>query len=185
MTAPSSDFDSSPPPVRADKRDTAPQHDPTSKNIPREGALSSNMGGSILLSFLVVAAAAVMLYPSKRGADADKASATAVEPFSRRAGEASPVTPTRPMGASAADVAVSDQGGRRGRPAAKIAVSAHPDNRPAASAFTQAGPRESLADIAERVYGDRSKAELLWKSNRDQLQSPNDDPEPGTILRTP
>jgi hypothetical protein len=53
------------------------------------------------------------------------------------------------------------------------------------SAFTQANEGESLADVAERVYGSSDAIERLWKANRDLLDSRDERLAAGTVLRTP
>jgi hypothetical protein len=51
--------------------------------------------------------------------------------------------------------------------------------------FTVVEPGETLADVAERVYGSDRAAESLWKANRDQLASIESPLPKGTLLRTP
>jgi hypothetical protein len=51
--------------------------------------------------------------------------------------------------------------------------------------FTVVEPGETLADVAERVYGSDRAAESLWKANRDQLASLESPLPKGTLLRTP
>lgn len=51
--------------------------------------------------------------------------------------------------------------------------------------FARARAGESLADIAARVYGDRGRAEALWRANRDALDSPAGQVPEGALLRTP
>ena len=53
------------------------------------------------------------------------------------------------------------------------------------SAFTQARPGESLADIAIRVYGSPDSARKIWMANRDLIDSLDAVPPGGTLLRTP
>jgi nucleoid-associated protein YgaU len=53
------------------------------------------------------------------------------------------------------------------------------------SAFTQARPGESLADIASRVYGSPDSARKIWMANRDLVDSLDTVPPGGTLLRTP
>jgi hypothetical protein len=55
----------------------------------------------------------------------------------------------------------------------------------ARGAFTKTKVGESLADVAERVYGTKSAVDSLWRANRDVLNSPDDPIEAGLILRTP
>ena len=55
----------------------------------------------------------------------------------------------------------------------------------ARGAFTKTKVGESLADVAERVYGTKSAVYSLWRANRDVLNSPDDPIEAGLILRTP
>lgn len=56
---------------------------------------------------------------------------------------------------------------------------------PARGAFTKTRGGESLADVAERVYGTRTAVDSLWRANRDVLNAPDDPIEEGLILRTP
>jgi hypothetical protein len=51
--------------------------------------------------------------------------------------------------------------------------------------FTVVEPGETLADVAERVYGSNRAAESLWKANRDQLGTLESPLQAGTLLRTP
>ncbi len=53
------------------------------------------------------------------------------------------------------------------------------------SAFAMAAEGESLAEVAERVYGSRQLAEALWKANRDQVERVDSSLTVGTLLRTP
>lgn len=55
----------------------------------------------------------------------------------------------------------------------------------ARGAFTKTKVGESLANVAERVYGTKSAVDSLWRANRDVLNSPDDPIEAGLILRTP
>jgi nucleoid-associated protein YgaU len=51
--------------------------------------------------------------------------------------------------------------------------------------YTLATKGESVADIAERVYGSRRYATELWRANRDQLASASASLAEGSVLRTP
>jgi hypothetical protein len=51
--------------------------------------------------------------------------------------------------------------------------------------FTVVESGETLADVAERVYGSTRAAESLWKANRDQLTSLESPLQSGILLRTP
>ncbi len=55
----------------------------------------------------------------------------------------------------------------------------------ARSAFTTVDDRESLDDVAERIYGTSDATERLWKANRDQLPSIESPLRVGMLLRTP
>ncbi|WZO99509.1 hypothetical protein EP7_001116 [Isosphaeraceae bacterium EP7] len=55
----------------------------------------------------------------------------------------------------------------------------------ARGAFTTVEQGESLADVAERVYGDESAKERLWAVNRDELPRRDSPLKAGTLLRTP
>lgn len=55
----------------------------------------------------------------------------------------------------------------------------------ARGAFTKTRRGESLAEVAERVYGTRTAVDSLWRANRDVLIAPDDPIEEGLILRTP
>ena len=44
---------------------------------------------------------------------------------------------------------------------------------------------ESLAEVADRVYGSRASIETLWRANRDQLVRVDSPLAKGTLLRTP
>ena len=54
-----------------------------------------------------------------------------------------------------------------------------------ASEFTTVLKGESLADIAERVYGSRELDNSLWRSNRDQVDRLDSPLHENAILRTP
>jgi nucleoid-associated protein YgaU len=51
--------------------------------------------------------------------------------------------------------------------------------------FLTAGPDETLADVARRVYGTPEAAEALWMANRDQVASRDAPLRPGVPLRAP
>lgn len=51
--------------------------------------------------------------------------------------------------------------------------------------FVKARPGETLADIAARAYGDRDRAEALWRANRDTLDRPDGPVPEGALLRAP
>jgi nucleoid-associated protein YgaU len=57
-------------------------------------------------------------------------------------------------------------------------------HRPSA-VFATANPGESLADLAQRVYGEGADLDALWKINRDQLPTKESELRAGMVLRTP
>ena len=55
----------------------------------------------------------------------------------------------------------------------------------ARGAFTRARDGESLADVAQRIYGSSNSAQTLWTVNRDVLERPDSPLPAGALLRTP
>jgi hypothetical protein len=53
------------------------------------------------------------------------------------------------------------------------------------SAFTVTEPRETIEDVASRVYGTIDVADALWRANRDALPKRNMALSAGMLLRTP
>lgn len=53
------------------------------------------------------------------------------------------------------------------------------------SAFTEARNGETLAEVAERVYGTGIDLRAFWKVNRDQLATMDAPIRAGMVLRTP
>ena len=51
--------------------------------------------------------------------------------------------------------------------------------------FATVSAGESLADVAQRVYGSADAVHKLWRANRDQLPDQATPPRTGMILRTP
>jgi hypothetical protein len=117
--------------------------------------LDASVVVSIVLSFLLVAVAAVALHP---GAEPPATGSQTVRD---------------PTPGDAPDVAPKDEAptpdGRR-RPESEFTV-------------TQEG--ESLADVAVRIYGSADAVETLRAANRDRLGPAGADLAPGTLLRTP
>ncbi len=54
-----------------------------------------------------------------------------------------------------------------------------------AQAVTVVGAEETIADVALRVYGTATRADALWRANRDALPRRDSPLVPGTLLRTP
>lgn len=65
------------------------------------------------------------------------------------------------------------------------AIAARPKPTTPSQAFTMAEPGENLADVAERIYGDRSAEADLIRANRDQILESGKAFSRRTILRTP
>ncbi len=124
----------------------------------------------LLLSLVLVALGAIALHPRGKAAAADPRGVAAPEE-----------TPK---------VAESFDRGPRAAPgptasAAPIEASASPSVRAPLSSFTEVRDGETLAAVAERVYGTREERERLWRANRDLLSGPDATLASGTILRTP
>ena len=60
-----------------------------------------------------------------------------------------------------------------------------PPPRQARGGFTECRAGESLADVAQRVYGSTERTQALWLANRDVLDRADARLAPGTLLRTP
>lgn len=67
----------------------------------------------------------------------------------------------------------------------KPALAAESAPRRPRGAFTHSREKESLVDVAIRVYGTADQVDLLWRANRDSLRTPDSPLDAGTLLRTP
>lgn len=165
--------------------------------------MSQQLGATYTLSVLVVLCCAVAFYRPEKPAPAPPAGRAKAE-------DARPVkTPPsaeRPRPAGDATVArVAPPPAHRtevtppARPEVTAAASAEvpapekpravarkvPRPTETRGAFAHVEPGETLADVAARVYGSAAKVDLLWRSNRDQVRSPDSPLAAGTLLRTP
>jgi hypothetical protein len=100
--------------------------------------------------------------------------------------QAPPATPSRPSEerkSTDPESRVVDLG-NSSRPRPRVPTPPKRATQPR-GAFTVVEPGETLADVAERVYGSNRSAESHWKANRDQLATLESPLPKGALLRTP
>ena len=142
-------------------------------------AMSRQAGPSIVLSVLIVCFFAVTMFQR----DLPCAQMNRARSFHRKPG-AAPVVPSALPGTRRTP---SDG---PARPNAKTRANGTKTPKPAPphaprSAFTVTLPRETIEDVASRVYGTIDLADALWRANRDALPKRNMPLSTGMLLRTP
>ncbi|MEO6810986.1 MAG: hypothetical protein ABI353_17890 [Isosphaeraceae bacterium] len=148
--------------------------------------LNARVASSFILSVLIVAVAAVVLYRPEPPPSETEASAF-------KAADAPPPTPgipwadppgdPEPSRTSTATVPKGPESPRQVSQTTEAATTTA--GQSARSAFVRVAPGESLADVSVRVYGSKDAATTLWAANRDQLARPDEPLAPGSVLRTP
>lgn len=127
--------------------------------------------------FFVAVAALVLRKPVEPGGPLSAATAVAAAPAGRPSmPRPTPGTARRDGEDRFASLAAIEH--------AKPVATPRSPRRPTAT-FTRVTAVETVAAVAERVYGDPSYARELWLANRDSLKSPDGVVGETTLLRTP